>query len=100
MKAVFADTFYWIALTNPADRHAREVLQFDDLLSGGNIYATEEVLIEVLTLFAGDGWLRNRAAKTLREILSDAAVRIVPQSHESFLSGFELYAARPDKAIA
>ena len=36
----------------------------------------------------------------MREILSDPAVHIIPQSHESFLSGFELYAARPDKGYS
>ena len=77
MKAVFADTFYWVALTNPGDRHSQKALQFDDLLSGGNVYTTEEVLSEVLTFFAGDSWLRNRAVETVREILSDPAVRII-----------------------
>ena len=100
MSAVFADTFYWIALINPGDRYAQEVQRFDDLLSGGNVYTTEEVLVEVLTFFAADTWLRVRAVETVREILSDPAVHIIPQSHESFLSGFDLYAARPDKGTA
>jgi len=90
VRAVFADTFYWIALTNPADRHSQDALRFDDLLSGGNVYTTEEVLAEMLTFFAGDTWLRGRAVETVREILSDPAVHIIPQSHESFLSGFDL----------
>jgi predicted nucleic acid-binding protein len=100
VSAVFADTFYWIALINPGDRFAQEVQRFDDLLSGGNVYTTEEVLVEVLTFFAADTWLRIRAVETVREILSDPAVHIIPQSHESFLSGFDLYAARPDKGYS
>lgn len=100
MSEVFADTFYWIALINPGDRYAQEVQRFDDLLSGGNVYTTEEVLVEVLTFFAADTWRRIRAVETVREILSDPAVHIIPQSHESFLSGFELYAARPDKGYS
>ena len=95
MKAVFADTFYWIALTNPADRHAQEVLRFDDLLSEAVLYTSEEVLTEMLAFFAADNWLRKRAVDTVREILADPDIRIIPQTHESFLSGFELYAARP-----
>jgi uncharacterized protein len=51
----------------------------------------------VLTFFAGDSWLRSRAAETIREILADPAVHLIPQSHESFLSGLELYASRLDK---
>jgi len=100
VSAVFADTFYWIALINLGDKYAQDVLRFDDLLSGGNVYTTEEVLVEVLTFFAADTWLRIRAVETVREILSDPAVHIIPQSHESFLSGFDLYAARPDKGYS
>jgi uncharacterized protein len=54
----------------------------------------------VLTFFAGDSWLRSRAVETMREILADPAVHLIPQSHESFLSGFELYASRPDKSYS
>jgi uncharacterized protein len=100
VNAVFADTFYWIALINPGDRHAQEVGRFDDLLSGGDVYTTEEVLVEVLAFFAADSWLRSRAVETVREILSDPAAHIVPQSHASFIAGFDLYAARPDKGYS
>jgi uncharacterized protein len=84
VSAVFADTFYWIALINPGDRYAQEVQRFDDLLSGGNVYTTEEVLVEVLTFFAADTWLRIRAVETVREILSDPVVHIIPQSHRFY----------------
>lgn len=97
---VFADTFYWIALINPVDKHAQAALRFDDLLSDGNVYTTEEVSTEVLAFFAGDSWLRSRAVKTVREILSGAAAHIIPQSHQSIMSGFEFYAAPPDKEFS
>jgi predicted nucleic acid-binding protein len=100
VNPVFADTFYWIALTNPGDSHFQGVQRFDDLLSQGSVYTTEEVLAEVLTFFAADSRLRIRAVETVREILSDPAVHIIPQSHESFLSGLDLYAARPDKGYS
>ena len=100
MTAVSAGTFYWIAWINPEDRFAQEIQRFDDLLSGGSVYTTEEVLVGVLTFFAADTWLRIRAAETVREILSDPAVHIIPQSHESFLSGFDLYAAVPTRVTA
>ena len=100
MTLVFADTFYWIGLTNPEDSHSQAALRFDDLLSGGHVTTTEEILTELLTFFAADSWLRNRAVQTVREIISDNAVRIIPQSHESFLYGFDLYASRPDKGYS
>lgn len=66
----------------------------------GNVYTTEEVLGEMLTFFAADSWLRGRAVETVRQILFDPAMHVIPQSHESFLAGFELYAARPDKGYS
>ncbi|HZS55829.1 MAG TPA: PIN domain-containing protein [Bryobacteraceae bacterium] len=101
MRRVFADTFYWIALTNSADAYFHNTLPFDHLFSGqGTVYTTEEVLAELLTFFAADSWLRNRAVQTVREIVADDAVQIIAQSHESFVSGFDLYAARPDKGYS
>lgn len=100
MKAVFADSFYWIALTTPGDRHFQEALRFDELFFEGAVYTTEEVLTEVLAFFATDRWLRNRAVETVRAIVEDSAVHIISQSHESFVSGFDLYARRPDKGYS
>lgn len=46
MRAFFADTFYWVALTLPDDpAHAQAKQVRDDLVT------TEEVLIEYLTFF-------------------------------------------------
>lgn len=64
MKPVFADTFYWIALTNPGDKFSQDAFRFDDILSNGTVFTTEEVLTEVLAFFAGDSWFRNRAVQT------------------------------------
>jgi uncharacterized protein len=100
VKAVFADTFYWVALTNPADSSYHDVATFDDFAGSAMIITTEEVLTEFLAFFAADAWLRQRAAETVREILSDPAIRVIPQSHESFLSGLDLYVARPDKGYS
>jgi uncharacterized protein len=33
-------------------------------------------------------------------ILNDPGVRIIPQSHHSFITGFELYPNRPDKSYS
>jgi hypothetical protein len=41
--------------------------------------------------------LRPEPSKTVREILSDLAVHVIPQSQESFVAGFDFYAGRPDK---
>jgi uncharacterized protein len=100
VRAVFADTFYWIALIDPGDRHSQDVLRFDDLLSEGNVYTTEEVLAEVLTFFAGDIWLRSRAVETVREILADPAVTSFRRAMNPFSPGSSFTPAGPTKAIA
>ncbi len=82
MKAVFADTFYWIALTLPGDAaYARAGQVTDDILT------TEEVLTE---------YLSREVVSNVEAILHDPTVRVLPQRHESFVAGFELYRARPD----
>ena len=98
--AVFADTFFWVALTNPADSRHRQAIEVDSSLVGVEIVTTDEILAEFLTFFAGNAWLRSRAALTVRSLLRRPSVRVVPQSRESFRNGLELYAARPDKGYS
>jgi uncharacterized protein len=97
MNAVFADTFYWIAFTDPDDSLYKHAVELEAALRGSRIVTTDEVLTEFLTFFSGHEWLRRRAAATVRALLQDANVEVVPQSRESFQEGFDLYAARPDK---
>jgi predicted nucleic acid-binding protein len=93
---VFADTFYWIAVTLPGDSaHARASQVTDDIVT------TEEVLTEYLTFFcAAPEHMRREVAANVEAVLSDPGVLIVPQSHDSFLAGFDLYRARPDKGYS
>jgi predicted nucleic acid-binding protein len=100
VKAVFADTFYWVALTNPDDSRYRDAVAFDDALAGAAIITTDEILTEFMTFFSADPWLRSRAAATVRSLLVDPEIRVIPQSRASFLAGLELYAARPDKGYS
>jgi hypothetical protein len=66
---VFADTLYWIALTNPDDCRYRDALEMDDRLRGAKIVTTDEVLVEFMTFFSVDPWRRLRAATTVRRLL-------------------------------
>ena len=96
MRIVFADTFYWIALTLPGDAAYARAQQVMD-----NIVTTEEVLTEYLTFFSSaPEYLRREVTANVEAILSDPGVRIIPQSHDSFTAGFELYRARPDKGYS
>jgi len=64
------------------------------------IVTTDEVLTEVLAFCSSDEGLRSDAAKIVRGILAGPAVRVIPQSHEGFLRGLNLYEARPDKGYS
>ena len=100
-RAVFADTFYWVAVTNPKDSSHRRALTLSASLRDVPIITTHEVLTEVLAYFAGRGTRsRTQATRNVRRILSVPTIRVIPQSQESFLAGLELYEARPDKGYS
>ena len=90
---VFADTFYWIALTDSTDAaHARALRITDDIVT------TDEVLTEYLNFFcSAPEFMRREVAFAVEDILRDPAVKVVPQSRDSFLAGHKLYRDRPDK---
>jgi predicted nucleic acid-binding protein len=100
VRAVFADTFYWVALTNPGDSRFEDARALDNVLAGTIIFTTDEILTEFMTFFSADPWQRSRAVATVRSLLSDPEVRVVPQSRESFLAGLSLFDARPDKGYS
>jgi predicted nucleic acid-binding protein len=96
VKPVFADTFYWIALTLPGDSGHDWADQIAD-----DLVTTEEVLAEYLTFFCeSHESLRQQVTSNVEAILQDPTVRVIPQSHDSFTAGFELYRARPDKGYS
>jgi predicted nucleic acid-binding protein len=98
MNAIFADTFFWIALTNVQDQAHERAKSFARSTSHGTIFTTEEVLTEYLNYFAGWGMrLREKAVLNIQSILDSASVRVIGQTSGSFQTGFTLYRARPDK---
>ena len=97
MTAVFADTFYWVALTDPGDSLFEQAATIEAQLGEISILTTDEVLGEFLTFFSSHPWLRRRAVRTVRALSTDPRVRVLPQSRASYEQGFELYAARSDK---
>ena len=101
MTAIFADTFYWIALADSADSAHRRVLMLTAEWATSRIVTTDEVLTEYLTFFAtAPEPLRREAAEVVEDLLTSSIVRVVPQSRESFRAGLHLYQARPDKGYS
>lgn len=80
MKGVFADTFYWIALTNPRDSAHEKVLEFSRPHYPQLILTTDEVLTELLAFCASDHQLRIQTALVVNDVLAGTNVRVIPQT--------------------
>ena len=80
MSLLFADTYYWIALTNPRDSAHRQVMEFTARLGPLSVITTDEVFTEFLAYCASDGQLRREGGLAVRELLNDPDIRIIPQS--------------------
>ncbi len=100
MSGVFADTFYWIALTNRRDSAHRAVMEQTRRLAPRSVVTSDEVLTEFLAFCASDALLRAAASRAVNGLLSDPDIRVIPQSRQSFLDGLALYGSRPDKGYS
>lgn len=98
MRTIFADTFYWAAWLNPRDEWHQIVKSFNKNLSSVTIVTTDEVLTEFLNFFSAyDIRIRQSAIHRVHDILQNDYVQVIPQSHETFIAGLELYRQRADK---
>ena len=95
MKALFADTFYYLALASEDDAAHQRTVDISRSLKGRTI-TTAWVLTEVADALAAPQQ-RPVFAALLERLLADAAVTIVPPSQELFERGVELFNDRPDK---
>jgi len=95
MKAVFADTSYYVALLSDRDVHHAAAISYGASESV-SIVTTEFVLIEVATFFRRPadrvGFVRFDA-----HLRSDSQATVLPATAELYKSGLALFAARPDK---
>lgn len=94
MKEVFADSFYWIALLNPADA-------FHDAARrtpvSGRIVTSLAVQLEVLDAFSTDPSLRPTAIHFWQRTNHDPQVTVVPLDAALLASAIDLFKARMDK---
>ena len=100
MSGVFADTFYWIALTNKRDSAHRAVLDYTTRMPARTVVTSDEVLTEFLTFCASDEILRGEAGRAVSSLLNNPDIRVIPQSRGSFIEGLALYNSRPDKGYS
>jgi hypothetical protein len=95
MKSVFADTSYYIALTNPRDQFSKQALHWTAGFDGAFV-TTAWVLTELAnTLSRGPN--RRLFLDMYDDLTSDDRVNVVPPTHEMLERGFALYGERLDK---
>ena len=101
MQRLFADTFYWIALANPADASHHTARAFDLTNSGTALITTDEVLSEFLNYFSDAGERkRSIVVGMFEEAMKHPAIEVLPQTRQSLLRGLDLYKARSDKSYS
>jgi predicted nucleic acid-binding protein len=101
MTARFADTFYWIALTDFNDSAHRRALTLASEPGSSLLVTTDKVLVEFLTFFGmAPEPMRRKALANAQSILNNPGVRVIAQSRSTLLSGMALYGARPDKGYS
>lgn len=101
MKSIFADTFYWVALINKTDSWHQRVRSYSPNLSNVNIITTEEVLTETINFFASfPAPIRAAVSQLVVQIIADYNIQVIPQTHQSFIEGLELFQQRFDKGYS
>ena len=98
MRRVFADSNYWVAITNPKDNLHAAALAARESIGPAIIVTTDEVMVEYLNFFAEYGQtIRATTLRLIQTIRGNPDVRVLPQTRDSFDSGMMLYGARKDK---
>ena len=95
MNTRFADTYYFIALLNPADPDHQRIREFT-LASRDRLVTTGLVLAEVANHLS---YTRSRSLVQpfFARLASDPRAEIVPADRAMLERGLEYYHARPDK---
>ena len=95
MIRFFADTYYFLALTNVKDAAHQRAVRFSQSHNDA-IVTTGWMLTELADGLSAVGH-RPVFAKILAELHNDKDTTIVPFSEALFSKGIDLYCARPDK---
>lgn len=95
MKAIFADTAFFLALVNGRDHLHRQAMALNER-PPGPMLTTEWVLMELGDALAVPSG-RERFLRLVAALRAQPDVEIVPASHEWFERAFALFAQRADK---
>ncbi len=95
MKRTFADTSFYIAVSNPNYAlHADAIAVATDLR--GEVVTSDFVLLEAGNYFARAGF-RSLFLQLVATVRADTRTRILPAHRDLWDRGFTLYSQRPDK---
>jgi len=98
MRAVFADTSYWLALLISKDSLHRKARALSESLWDAQIITSEMVLAELLNDCSHRGAaLRRTAAFMIGDLRRKVEILIVPQTSTQFREALSLYEQRDDK---
>jgi predicted nucleic acid-binding protein len=101
VKRLFADTAYWIALTNSFDQYHAKAIAVSSALGHCRLFTTEAVLTEFLNALADKGpHVRAAAVEMVETIMNNSQVTVIPQSRRTFNRSLAFYKARPDKGYS
>ena len=95
-EQVFADTFYFIALTSPRDVAHEEAMQFSQAFAG-RMVTTDLVLVELADALSAPPD-RPRTAAVIRAVWNDPHVRVHHADRELIDRALELFLSRHDKS--
>ena len=98
MRTVFADSGYWIAMSNPSDELYVEASAVTEGLGSFRIVTSQMVLVEFLNYMSGRGMrLREEAMSVVTGLTDTPSVEIVPQTQDQFDEAAARYSSRPDQ---
>ena len=96
MNEVFADTFYFLAMINPADRYHAEAIRLTEALRAPYV-TTTAVLIELADALSRPG-ARTVVHRFLARLAVDPNVHVVNTNATWYTRGLSLFAQRVDKS--
>ena len=101
MRQIFIDTYHFVAVFNPNDQLHDWAVEVELELGPVKLVTTELVLVEVLNYFSGFRHnIKQSAVEAVLRLLVVGQIETVLHTHDAFLLGAELYAARLDKGYS
>ena len=96
MREYFVDTWFLVAIFDPADAHHVAARRIDRRLAGVPLVTHDGVFTEMLATFADEGeTVRKSAAQLVRQWMSRCLA--LPSDRKYFQAALRLYEDRPDK---